>query len=1528
MMLPPPAPSQRANPSPLEKRRSSSALSTSTSTTTTMTPGPGPGPGPTSTSRPPPPPRPRPSVSSAPSSSSSSPVPSRTPSRLQRPSTTPRPNFAPPPPPPQTPSSSLETPRASRLARPLGQVSSTSRTTASNPSNPPPSTTTTTTNRSLRTPSSSSTTTKTTRGSTTTSALGGATIGMTRTLSGESAASSNSSHGSSTSTTGLRRPGSIRIGTGISSTSSTTTTRVGGGTLAPPRSASKRVIGTGGIGGGGAGGGPAGGEGGRGVGGRGVGAQRRAIEGTGSSRGSRALEDDEVLEAYDHNDDDEEEQEEEEEGTQAIEEAQDGRRRPPPATGSTLSRPTSRSQEVVSPYRRPFSSSSSVVSSTAGGGGPGDGDGDPFSLKAEERRAAGEEMVPKRELTLLQTRLSLLERRRAEDRDKLRDLDRLRDEALEWDKVRDKFKLRLETVVREAADLKKENKTLGFSLTSLQQTHDDLVEEVEHSLLDKEIAESELEEERARLKQLEEKVGELEVEVGVFREENARLEGPPPPEGQGGEGDEVSSVAYRQLERQNLRLKDALIRMRDLTTESEQESKKRIEALEKELDLTSDLQGDLDNMAVELEESEAKVEELKAQLDVAAEAQDMLEELTDRNMKLVDDNEELRLEIEDLEALRELADELEESHVETEKQLQEELDLKDLVLQDLKRKNASLEDTCLDYEKTIGQFRDAVVALQSDLSDLREQHSAQATESESLTTQSQAMLDLNLKLKSSALKSQVKAIDLELRKLEARQAGEHLAMVKPYLLPSFFEADADAVNALLFFDRLAFKADLISRFIEQQMPITEALDGVVPDDFVGVCETRTKLSTFASLNKRFSAHLQRCDAETFLQFGRVYRELVPNEKKLDAFVEGLRREELKVSDCGKEVEGLIAQSVHLADTHLASADPLLDLAEREVSCVETIDLDLDTIAAAAGWTKQLIVGATRDPEVEVDFGDANLDDALFKPLQNLVNAARNTKILTKKLVRRFADLLSTSSALSLDHAQGFETLAFNSTAIAGAVAKLSSDVSAYLAESRSSKSPFSSSTLSSILREVVAIELGKQSPRPLEEVGVLLGQLGTDVGTALKGALESESVVKMSYTPPWLARVTALQSTAQVNAESERKVVKLNEELKELIREGKNKDEAYSESLVKISLLEKRLDSFKKQTEHVVRLESDLSKSRKQERTYEEANDVLQRDLEKVEAELAKLRQATGQSDRRDNGSSSPTRGSNFQRSDPLLSTSFSSSSLLLDPANVSLETSTLVSHVSSLRQAIKYLRSENQWIKSQEWVDQLGSSSSWTSSFSGSNGRDGKGHQGFVDAASSSSSDYDDYAELDGSVDGQEPMTPPTSPEPGSTTTRTRTRTSTRTKRLEAPSFVARSNRFLQEVREASASPRLVDVSNVRSKTSLRRGPGVEGGGEGQPWIAVDPTSASESSRTDPDKADGEQKSATTTTTRLRRTGRGVFAGGCVVRDPRSQLEAERDKVKRLERRFRWIVEMRGDDVDLPWGPPQGGRGNVTTRV
>lgn len=61
---------------------------------------------------------------------------------------------------------------------------------------------------------------------------------------------------------------------------------------------------------------------------------------------------------------------------------------------------------------------------------------------------------------------------------------------------------------------------------------------------------------------------------------------------------------------------------------------------------------------------------------------------------------------------------------------------------------------------------------------MREQQNLAQTDVQQLSSQSQAMLSLNMKLQNTVMKSQVRAIDLELRKLDAREAMERLMIVK------------------------------------------------------------------------------------------------------------------------------------------------------------------------------------------------------------------------------------------------------------------------------------------------------------------------------------------------------------------------------------------------------------------------------------------------------------------------------------------------------------------------------------------------------------------------------------------------------------------------------------------------------------------------------------------------------------------------------------------------------------------------------
>ncbi|KWU42651.1 hypothetical protein RHOSPDRAFT_20774 [Rhodotorula sp. JG-1b] len=1007
--------------------------------------------------------------------------------------------------------------------------------------------------------------------------------------------------------------------------------------------------------------------------------------------------------------------------------------------GTTTAGPTTPSTAKKAPPANFAPPSAAPVSpSPAFGTGTTPKPARPAAANTEQRRPL-EATVPQRAYDELAAKLSIVERRRAEDRDKLRDLDRLIEEQGEWNRVKEKTKARVAELTGEVKELKRENKDLLAERDSVQSKFDDLQEQVEHSLLDKEIAESELEDVQARVKELEEQLGEVQVELEVVKEENGAsglLASTAP-----------SSLAFRQLEKQNARLKEALLRLRDLTSENENEMKRKIENLEKEVDLTADLQGDLDNMAVELDAAEAKIEDLRSQLDIAAEAQDMLEELTERNMQLQDDNEALKVDVEELEALKELADELEESHAETEKQLQEELDLRDLQLQGIRKRCSLLEDNCVDYETTIGQFRELVISLQADLEQLRQHQATQETESQNLTSQSQAMLNLNLKLQSTVLKSQVKAIDLELRELEARQAAEHLAIVKPYLPPAFFESDSDAVDALLFFERVGEKVALLGRYIEQKHTVGEALDGTVPDDLIGICEARSKLDHFAALNKRFSAHLRRCPPATFLKMGSVYREVASTEKRIDTYVEALRKEELQEINCAKDLEGIVAQTEHLAETVLRDLDPMIDLFERESACVSSLDLDLDTIAVAAGFAKQTVAALSREPDVTVDLGGGDLDDAIFKPLQNLVNHSRNAKVLIKKMRRRLDELQTAGSAASLEHAQGLETLAFNSSAIASALSKLAADIRHYCGEVRSSKAPLQLTTLHGIAKEIAAVELGKQSPRPLDEVNALLVQLVQDMSTALSTSLESEHVIKLTYVAPWVERVAALQSKAAIDVDAERDVARLTEEVRVMSHAMRTKEQLYQESLVKIEILEKRLEGVKKQAEAMARLEAELAKSRRQERTYEEANEVLQRDLDNMERELDKVKQATTAAEKQGRSPFPPCVVDSSTTYDPTSGISHHESNL---------ETAYLLERISSLRSAVRFLRSENAFLKSHDLV-----------------------------------------SDLDALPTYELPPTPPLTPE----------KPKDGSSPLPLESFAVRSKRLLREARLLSCTPRLVDL-------------------------------------------------------------------------------------------------------------------------
>jgi len=81
-----------------------------------------------------------------------------------------------------------------------------------------------------------------------------------------------------------------------------------------------------------------------------------------------------------------------------------------------------------------------------------------------------------------------------------------------------------------------------------------------------------------------------------------------------------------------------------------------------------------------------------------------------------------------------------------------------------------------------------------------------------------------------------------------------------------------------------------------------------------------------------------------------------------------------------------------------------------------------------------------------------------------------------------------------------------------------------------------------------------------------------------------------------------------------------------------SKDQALQETLVKVELLERRLDSTRKQAEALSELDVELQKMKKQEKAKEETIEALHEDLDSLEQENLKLRQAPAVSSETTNG--------------------------------------------------------------------------------------------------------------------------------------------------------------------------------------------------------------------------------------------------------------------------------------------------------
>ncbi|CAG8527533.1 5155_t:CDS:10, partial [Dentiscutata heterogama] len=781
--------------------------------------------------------------------------------------------------------------------------------------------------------------------------------------------------------------------------------------------------------------------------------------------------------------------------------------------------------------------------------------------------------------------------------------------------------------------------------------YNEAAESMEIMAIDKEVAEEKADQLQQEVNMLKEKIEEISVDLTVFKKHES------------------------------------------VTSESEAELNKKLKGLEKELSSLQDIQMQRDQMKNQLDAAEIAIEDLKSQLDDVMHNADMLEQLTQTNLMQGEQIEEMKNTIEDLEALKELNDELEESHIENEKQLQEEIDRKDMQIREYKRRIESTDEANADYENTISNFRELVATLQSDLEQFRRKEENQNSGTENLGSESQKMHDLRIKLTTTELKNQAKQIDLELRKLDAIQATENLEYVQPYLPDTFIRTENDSILCLLLLKRLVFKSDLIIKQIDQKHNIAEKLNTVVPEQLIAVCDLRQKLAWFSSLSQRFVTFINGCPVETFLKMGQVYHDLIGTERRINSIVDLLKKEELKESENIEVVQRSIAQLEHLAEIYLSNTK--LDEADKHYSCARALDFNSDTIAVTLGHLKQAVATACKDEEIIVSDSSEEFHSEFFQPLQALVTQSRNSKVMVRKLHLRLDELSGKSSSLKFDILAQFKMCHSLSTKLTNFCFEVWKGVSDYINGKKGTKDELKLAGLQQIIYTATESILGVNEMKMWEGCTKSLQNLCQEIGNLNNVVNDPDNAENVSkHEAPWIIRSKELKAEVIINVDMERKLQQSSEKIQELFKEMKLKDQALQEAGVKIGLLERRVETVKQQADRINSLEQELANKNKQESEFEEVMGKLHHDLENLAHQHQQSSTLIANLDGKELPSEQPNR--------PHEEDDLGSDGMGIISEASPLETQHLTSQIESLKLAVRYLRAENSHLKGKEALSVL----------------------------------------------------------------------------------------------------------------------------------------------------------------------------------------------------------------------------------
>uniref|UniRef100_A0A4W4GT44 Dynactin subunit 1 n=1 Tax=Electrophorus electricus TaxID=8005 RepID=A0A4W4GT44_ELEEL len=795
----------------------------------------------------------------------------------------------------------------------------------------------------------------------------------------------------------------------------------------------------------------------------------------------------------------------------------------------------------------------------------------------------------------LEEKLETLRMKRTEDKAKLKELEKHKIQLEQLQEWKSKMQEQQNELQKQLKEAKKEAREAQEAKDRYMEEMADTADAIEMATLDKEMAEERAESLQQEVDSLKEKVEELTMDLEILKHEI---------EEKGSDG-AASSYHVKQLEEQNGRLKEALVRMRDLSSSEKQEHVKLQKQMEKKNSELESLRAQKEKLQQEMKEAEATIGELKDQVDAALGAEEMVETLTERNLDLEEKVRELKETVSDLEAINDMNDELQENARETELELREQLDLAGARVREANKRAEGAQETVADYQQTINKYRELTSHLQDVNRELTSQQSATAEQLQ------QPPADLfDFKIKFAETKAYAKAIEMELRKMEVAQVNRHVSLLTSFMPDSFLRhgGDHDCILVLLLIPRLICKAELISKQAQEKFDLNgnvverSDLRGPVGEQLSFASGLVYSLTLLQAILHKYEQALNQCSVEVFKRMGTLYSEMSVHERSLDFLIDLLHKDQLdetvQVEPLTKAIKYYQCVPVHV--------------------CLQFTQSALDCMGAEVGRLRAFLQAGQEGAELTL-------------LLKDLDTSCGDIRQFCKKIRRRMpgTDAPGIPPALSFPP-QVSEALAESRKQLGRVVAVLQ-EVAAAGAQSIApvaEQEGLSALKLEDIAFKVLEQVYGSHGLNPhdslRESCNTVIATMNKMATAMQEGEYDSEKPQRMP--PPVEARAAALRAEI---TDAEGLGLKLEDRetvIKELKKSLKIKGEELSEASVRLSLLEKKLDTSTKDADERVekiqtKLDETLTLLKKKEKEFEETMDALQADIDQLEAEKAELKQ-------------------------------------------------------------------------------------------------------------------------------------------------------------------------------------------------------------------------------------------------------------------------------------------------------------------